>query len=132
MDNINKLKTLLDKFNNISADVKSSVLNDSHLTDYDFGELVNSLDNMIDLDSTTNIYYHEDDLRDYGYISEIDIPDIMTDDLEMVDRWLSKRSECRIDLDVLLALYKGEELSNDDKDLVKALLDDAGLVYERN
>lgn len=126
MDNITRLKILLSKINDLPNFEKVRLLNESHLTDNDFDTLVNSLDDMIDLNSTNNIYYHEDDLKSYGYIHEDDIPDILTDDLELVDRWLYKRSECRIDLTVLNSLHKREELNSDDKALVEALLEESG------
>lgn len=92
-------------------------------------DLVHSnFDSFVDVENDSKTWYCEDDLNQYGYIHESDLKDAIENDLELVDKVLAKKSEYRINIDIIYKLKNNEALTKIESELVDAMLDDQGML----
>ena len=85
-------------------------------------------DEIVDFNETPYTWYREDDLEGSGYIHERDLIERAVDDIEGLCNQLAKEKQPQtiISIETLGKLYKKEQLTDVERDLVEAILEEAG------
>ena len=85
-------------------------------------------DEIVDFNETPYTWYREDDLEQSGYVHERDLMERAVDDIEGLCKQLAKEKQPQtvIGIETLGKLYKKEQLTDNDSELIKAILEEAG------
>lgn len=129
---IENLQTILDTLGTLDASQRKPFEDALMMVSEDgWNKLVNmGLDELIDIANDSHCWYRDDDLSGAGYIHEDDLKDKIKNEMELVDQVLAKQGECRLDVTILNVLYKSyrrDNLLQEHKDLIEAILSDQGM-----
>ncbi len=126
----NQIQTILDTLKDLPESSQKAFRDALVITsENDWHDLVHSsLDAYVDTENDSYTWYREDELTDCGYIHESDLKDAIESDLELVDKVLAKKSEYRVNIDIIYKLKNNETLTKDESELVNAMLEDEGML----
>lgn len=132
MSKLNQIQNLLDCLKSLSESAQQEIkdkLMICNTTDWDrLADTDLENEGIVDTFNDDHSWYRSDDLSNYGYIHEDDIMDHVS--LQDIDDTLAKDSKYVLHIDTIEKLYKNEALSDDEKELIKAMLDDEGIDHE--
>lgn len=131
MNKIHELMQCLDTLSQAAQDeIRDKLMIVSENEWHDVKQLYKRFENddIVDFNETPYTWYREDDLEDSGYIHESDLIERAVDDIEGLCEQLAKEKvpQTIISIETLHCLYTGQPMSQDETDLVKAILDEAG------
>lgn len=130
MSKIHELMMCLDTLSHAAQDeIKDKLMISSENEWHDVKQLYRRFEanEIVDLIETPYTWYREDDLEESGYIHESNLIE-RADDIEGLCKQLAKEKvpQTIISIETLHCLYTGQPMSQDETDLVKAILDEAG------
>lgn len=117
------LQTLKDAPESVQQAFKDALM--VHSDDQWHDLVSNDLEGLVDTENDPYIWYRIDELESNGYFDEDTLWERVWDDLEGLDRLLSKHNEMRLSKDTVTKLMKDRRtLTKDENDLIEAYLNE--------
>lgn len=125
---MNKIQDLLQCLDTLSQAAQDEIKDKLMIVSENEWHDVKQLYRRFEADETPYTWYREDDLEDSGYIHESDLIERAVDDIEGLCNQLAKEKtpQTIVSIELLGKLYKKEQLTDNDSELVEAILQEAG------